>query len=206
MSFVTKYWRFLIPPIAILAISAWLFFLRGQANELSFEGGQFPLLEEDLQEEQTEEVNSEPSPILVDVKGAVKYPGVYSLVEGDRLIDAIDAAGGYLPIADSRTLNHAKKLTDEYVVYVPAEGEEIHSEVHPEESKMSSNPSKININTADEAVLTTIPGIGPAKAKAIIQYRNDHGLFSSIEDIQNVSGIGEKTFEKLQLSITVSNE
>ena len=85
----------------------------------------FPeLIEEEMKKKLKQTVQIAPVPIVVDVKGAVRHPGVYSMQEGDRLIDAINAAGGYLPDADSRMLNHAMKLADELVIYVPIEGEE----------------------------------------------------------------------------------
>lgn len=143
-------------------------------------------------------------PILVDVKGAVKHPGVYSLTEGDRLIDAVDAAGGYLADADTRLLNHAMKLADEDIIYVPVDGEEVPNFERPHSGQASAEPQKVNINTASEAELQTLSGIGPSKANAIVQYRTDFGAFQKIEDLMEVSGIGSKTFEKLESQITVN--
>ena len=100
------------------------------------------------------------------MKGAVRHPGVYSMQDGDRLIDAINAAGGYLPNADSRMLNHAMKLADEFVVYVPIEGEEVQAISYYSDKwdKSPQDDGKVNINTADEKELMTIPGIGPVKS------------------------------------------
>ena len=207
LSFVSNNWRkFIFPTIAIAVVAAFLLIPRGQANDSEL--NLFPELPE-LIEDTTEEVDEEvlaPLILIVDVKGAVRHPGVYTLEEGDRLIDAISAAGGYVPDADSRMLNHAMKLTDELLVYVPLEGEEVPED---EISLVMDSPDKptndgtVNINTADESQLMTIPGIGPAKAAAIINYRNDHGLFSATESLMDVSGIGKKTFEKLENQITV---
>ena len=144
----------------------------------------FPeLIEEELEEEIEMTVQIAPVPIVVDVKGAVRHPGVYSMQEGDRLIDAINAAGGYLPDADSRMLNHAMKLADEFVIYVPIEGEEVtrYRTFTPiTGTSAQQDDGKVNINTADEKELMTIPGIGPSKAAAIIQYRTDHGLLNHL--------------------------
>jgi competence protein ComEA len=211
LSFVSDNWRkFLFPMAAIAVIVALLLIPHGQADN-----GQLVLSDQNpnpLKEIKTEdnlEVNETvlkvPAVIMVDVKGAVRHPGVYTVEEGDRLIDAITAAGGYLPDADSRLLNHAMKLTDELLVYVPLVGEELL------EGGLSlvvqQNPQNtdglININTADEILLMTINGIGPAKASAIINYREEHGPFISPESIMDVSGIGQKTFEKLEHQITV---
>jgi competence protein ComEA len=211
LSFVSDNWRkFLFPMAAIAVIVAFLLIPHGQADN-----GQLVLSDQnpnplkEIKAEDNIEVNETvlkvPAVIMVDVKGAVRHPGVYTVEEGDRLIDAITAAGGYLPDADSRLLNHAMKLTDELLVYVPLVGEELL------EGGLSlvvqQNPQNtdglININTADEILLMTINGIGPAKASAIINYREEHGPFISPESIMDVSGIGQKTFEKLEHQITV---
>ena len=125
--------------------------------------------------------------------------------DGDRLIDAINAAGGYLPDADSRLLNHAMKIIDELLIYVPLQGEEL--PVGGTDLLTSGNSEAdeglVNINTASESELMTISGIGPAKAAAIIQYRDENGSFSSTESLMEISGIGQKTFDKLEQQITV---
>ncbi|MEK5039028.1 helix-hairpin-helix domain-containing protein [Sporosarcina sp. FSL K6-3457] len=210
LSFVSSKWRKIITPIAAIAvIFAVLFLPKGQADNNAFvmsEQNPFPELIELSSEEVIETTEIIVSvPIVVDVKGAILHPGVYSMQPEDRLIDAIHAAGGYLPTADSRMLNHAMKLVDEMVIYVPVEGEQ------PVElaslpmigTTVQQDDGKININTADEQQLMTIPGIGPSKAAAIIQYREEHGLFKMPESLMEVSGIGQKTFDKLVLQITV---
>lgn len=147
-----------------------------------------------------------PQIIVVDVKGAVLHPNVYTLQEGQRLIDAIMAAGGYTADADSRLLNHAQRLTDETVIYVPLVGEEVpvfESSPNDGTATSESGSSLVNINSADESQLLTLTGIGPAKAAAIIKYRTEQGAFQTIEDLKKVSGIGDKTFEALSDTITV---
>ncbi|MFL0505040.1 helix-hairpin-helix domain-containing protein [Ureibacillus sp. 179-F W5.1 NHS] len=141
--------------------------------------------------------------ILVDVKGAVKYPGVYELTMENRVIDAIELAGGYTEEAETKAINHAQKLQDEMVIFVPKIGEVIENSLSggiatsvPPQNSGNTN-DKVNINNADEATLTTLPGIGPSKAQAIISYREENGPFESIDELKNVSGIGDKTFEKL---------
>jgi competence protein ComEA len=210
LSFVSGKWRKIITPIAAIAVlSAFLFFPKGQADNNAFvmsDKTPFPeLIEEDIEVVENN-IQIAPAPIVVDVKGAVRHPGVYSIQDGDRLIDAINAAGGYLPNADSRTLNHSMKLVDEFVVYVPVEGEEVIdiSSVAMNGTTTKQDDGKININTADEKELMTIPGVGPSKAASIIQYRTDHGFFKSPEALMEVSGIGQKTFEKLESQITVN--
>lgn len=210
LSIVSGKWRKIITPIAAIAVlSAILFFPRGQAgSQLTVEGGQSPIMQEQLQEEQPIElIEAAVVTIMVDIQGAVKYPGVYSLMEGDRLIDAIHAAGGYLADADSRMLNHAMKLPDEFFIYVPREGEEVDfsnpaGSFQPVQGGGMEDDGKVDINSANVQELMTIPGIGPSKAAAIIQYREEHGPFGSPDAITEVSGIGQKTFEKLESFIT----
>lgn len=154
--------------------------------------------------------------IMVDIKGAVKNPGVYQLDADSRVIDAITLAGGYAKNAQSRQINHAQKLQDEMVIYVPKKGEAIEEtnaiasveKTSSVSSTQGTTPEAksdlVNINTADEAGLTTLNGVGPAKAQAIITYRTENGPFKTVEDLKNVTGIGEKTFEALKDSLTVN--
>ena len=139
--------------------------------------------------------------VIVDVKGAVKYPGVYELTDADRVVDAITLAGGYMDGADATLINHAQKLQDEMVIYIPLQGEEPAIAIQQfsgNNSSTQADSGKININVADETQLTTLPGIGPAKAKAIIAHREEQGKFQSIEGLKDVTGIGDKTFEQLK--------
>lgn len=208
LSFVSDNWRkFLFPIAAIAVITALLLIPRGQADSGQIVLGDqnpFPeLIEEDVEE--NSELIEIPAIIVIDIKGAVRYPGVYTLEEGDRLIDAINAAGGYVPEADSRLLNHALKLSDELLVYVPFEGEELPEEgtSNPLTEPSQADDGVININTADASELMAISGIGPSKAAAIINHREEHGPFNTPESIMDVSGIGRKTFEQLESQIKV---
>jgi competence protein ComEA len=146
------------------------------------------------------------APIQVHVAGAVGNPGVYSLQPGSRVQDAIDASGGLLPGANSEMINLAGLLEDGERVFVPtlaptaAPGEA----VLPERSITIQFP--ININTATLADLESLPEIGPVTAGNILAYREQNGPFASVEDIEKVSGIGPKTFEKIKDLITVGGE
>lgn len=131
--------------------------------------------------------------IYVYVCGAVMEPGVYMLPEGGRIFEVIDMAGGIAPDADLSAVNLADFVYDGQKVYVPAKGEEI----------CQTSQGLININTADEALLMTLPGIGAARAAAIVAYRDANGRFESIEDIMNVSGIKESAYAKIKDLITV---
>ena len=161
------------------------------------------------QEEPSEPPQIElPSVVLVDVKGAVKYPGVYELTAEQRIVDAIEQAGGYVTGADPTWINHAQKLQDEMVIYVPLEGEELAESMQSfpmiqSPSAQSSSPGKVNLNQADETALMTLPGIGASKAQAILSYREEAGRFQTVDDLKQVSGIGEKTYERLKELIEV---
>ncbi|WP_252226973.1 helix-hairpin-helix domain-containing protein [Caldicoprobacter algeriensis] len=143
--------------------------------------------------------------IKVYIVGAVRYPGVIEVEEGSRLIDVLELAGGATEEADLERVNLALRVQDEGMYKIPKIGEEL-SEQNPTVSGTTSEQGqqKVNINTADEATLDTLPGIGPSKAKRIIEYREQNGPFKSIEEIKNVSGIGDKTFEQLKDLITVN--
>jgi len=133
--------------------------------------------------------------IYVDIDGAVNNPGVYTLLEGSRVIDAINMAGGLKEGAYTQNVNKARKLTDGEKIYIPSEGD-------MDAENLQTN-SLININTAPAELLMTLPGIGEVYAKRIIEYRNNK-RFNSIEEIKNIQGIGDKTFEKLKDLITIN--
>lgn len=150
--------------------------------------------------------------VIVDVKGAVLHPGVYELKPEQRIIDAVQLAGGYTQDAETQFINHAQKVLDEMIIYIPTKGEQLDQVTSSfialpsfETSKDSEGvkDGKINLNKADEATLTTLSGIGTSKAQSIIAYRQENGNFQSIEDLKKVTGIGDKTFEKLKDSISV---
>jgi competence protein ComEA len=145
-----------------------------------------------------------PAPIYVHVAGAVAQPGLYQLTTGNRVGDAIQAAGGLLPEADPQALNLAAILGDGEKVLVPTPPAQNPTEESAD--TLSSAPLAahlININTADQAELESLPGIGPVLAQRIIKYRNAYGLFATIEDIQVIYGIDSETFEKIKHLITV---
>lgn len=148
------------------------------------------------------------SKIIVDVKGHVNKPGIYEVDHQARLNDVIKLAGGLTSEADPNSVNLAQKLTDEMIIYVASKEEDINLAFKQiEESKVESGANSvdrlININTASSMELQELNGIGQAKAEAIISHREDQGYFDKIEDIQQVSGIGQKSFENLKDSITV---
>lgn len=144
--------------------------------------------------------------VTVDVKGAVNHPGVYSLPSQSRVTDAIKRAGGLSNLADSKSVNLAQKLQDETVVYVAQKGEKI-TVVEEEKANniatQGNSKGKINLNKADLSSLQTISGVGAKRAQDILDYRDSQGGFKTIDDLKNVSGIGEKTLEKLRQDVTI---
>lgn len=169
-------------------------------------------------EEELQNNNSEDNKILIHISGCVKNNTVVSLPEGSRINDAIEAAGGLTNDADLTNINLAYILEDGEKIYIPKKGEEFTEEsyssaVSSETSSVktgissstisSSKTTKININKATQTELETIPGIGPSTALKIIDYREENGKFNSIEDIKNVSGIGDAKYEKMKDYITV---
>ena len=162
--------------------------------------------------------------IYVDVCGAVANPGVFQLAAGSRVFQAIEAAGGYLPEAALTCVNRAGVLTDGQQLYILTQEEMERQGLDPAEMSRASDgqmngsagtgqntgmtaqvqqDNRININTADEAQLTTLTGIGATRAQAIIAYREENGPFAAIEDIMNVQGIKEGTFAKIKDEIVV---
>lgn len=142
------------------------------------------------------------SRIGVDVIGAVQQPGVYYLASPARIVDAIEAAGGFAPDADREKINLASHLTDGQQVRVPRVGEPAQTEPAAP-SAADSADRRVDINQADAATLDTLDGIGPATAAAIVEYRTTGGPFKRIEDIQDVKGIGPALFNNIKDHITV---
>ncbi|BCB04896.1 helix-hairpin-helix domain-containing protein [Bacillus sp. KH172YL63] len=163
-----------------------------------------PFIQAAAEEEVKEPEQIVPESVFVDVKGAVVNPGLYEVKLGDRLKFVIDRAGGFTEDADEKMMNLATKVSDEMMIYVPKKGEvDAPIDLLLPIQEGGSDSDKLNINTATQQEFETLPGIGPAKAAAFVQYRDENGPFASIEDIQKVSGIGEKTFEKLKEQISV---
>lgn len=161
--------------------------------------------------------------VYVDIGGAVKHPMLAELPTGSRVEDAIEAAGGLKKNADMTEVNRAQILTDGEKIYIPEEGETAAGGSGGSGSAGSSgsggsgsgissasgadmvgiSSGRININTADVTLLQQLTGVGPVTAQKIVDYREQNGRFQSIEDIKNVSGIGDKTFEKMKDDITI---
>lgn len=166
--------------------------LSGKSKDIKISGENIKFEEEEVQSE--EEKNQSVVNIIVDIDGAVSKPGVYEFSLGARVIDAINKAGGLTQRADTKNLNKARKLIDGEKIYIPEEGEEVYLD-------NENIQEKININTATKEQLMSLDGIGEVYSLRIIEYR-EKKRFTNIEEIKNVKGIGEKTFEKIKDKIT----
>ena len=182
-------------------------------------------LNEMLVEENREEVNQEIDEvkekeevgnIVVHITGAVKNKGILRLPEGSRISDAIEAAGGETKEADLDSINLAYVLEDGQKIYIPSQEDKENNEQKQyittesgdttnikENSKIEGENEKVNINTANQSELETLPGIGPSLASRIIEYREQNGKFNTIEELKNVKGIGDAKFEDLKNSATI---
>ena len=140
--------------------------------------------------------------ITVDVKGAVKTPGIYDLPVGSRINDAVQKAGGLTDNADSKSINLAQKISDEALVYVPTKGEDTSQATQSNVSNSKEN-KKVNLNKASLEELKQVKGLGAKRAQDIIDHRDSNGKFKSVDELKKVSGIGAKTIEKLKEYVTV---
>ena len=190
----------------IIGVIIFLFFIisyfSGGSSELNKNNNENIFVEEnESMEVITKKEEKESVKIVVDIKGEIKNPNIYWLEEGCIIEDLINVAGGITEEGDISKINRAQKLNDHEVVIIP--------NINDKESEIeniipsSNDKNKVNINTASINELDTLSGIGPSKAEAIIKYREENGTFKSIEEIKNVTGIGEALFEKFKENITI---
>lgn len=185
--------------VLLILFIVYLFFRSDIQEDIAFEETSSPLINEPLQKSNAA-IEEKPIIMMVDVKGAVKIPGVYVAEEGERVIDLIKKAGGFTINADQNQVNLSERVEDEMVIHVPNLGE------ISENLQIGTDQSQnnlVNINKASEIELQTLPGIGPSKALAIIEFRDTNGGFQTVDDLKKISGIGEKTFEKLEPHISI---
>ena len=168
--------------------------------------------------------SEEAKTLVVHICGAVSAPGVYELPAGSRIIDAVEAGGGFLPEADEACCNLAEEIVDGCQIYIMTKSESCADGQTEKKAGIQTSPDSdmqttdrnvrsncapalenglVNLNTADVAALMTLPGIGESRAKAIISYREQHGAFAKIEDIMKISGIKQAAFSKIKDKITV---
>lgn len=204
------HWQLLVIGGLVLALGGVIWLMMGNSAEVEEENSLDDLLAAQMEvatEEEVERVeskSSEPELFMVDVKGEVHVPGVYELPADGRVKDVIAMAEGLTDEANELAINFAQKVEDQMVIYVPHIDDDAGApEIATAGGGSDSGELAININTASEQELMTLSGIGQAKAQQIIQYREENGLFDTPEDLMNVSGIGEKSFETLKDSIKV---
>ena len=188
----------LLAVVALAAGGAFYAGIHGQEEVVELDAGTAPVQEAQVKE------------IVVYVAGAVNRPGVVQLAEGARAKDAVDACGGFLPTADTNGVNLAQKLKDGMQVTVPEnspQGTAVQGAAAADGAQTrTAKPlpdGMVNINTADEKELDKLPGIGPAMAKRIVEYRMENGAFQAPEEIKRVKGIGDAKYEKMKDKIAL---
>ena len=184
---------------AVAILAGGIFYYHSSQNET------IDLQNEIVYEDQTSAVEYiEPeNTIVIYITGAVQNPGVIDIPEDSRVIDAVNAAGGLTSSADLEAINMAQRVKDGQHVTVPEiSSNENDNRIASKKSTSTQKNSLVNINTADESELISLPGIGPATAKKIIDYRENNGAFIEIEDIKKVRGIGQSKFENMKDFIT----
>lgn len=191
-----KNFLFVIIVLIVISIVIILKFQETKSNYTEDENDILNLLEkEESNLELTSENIEEETTYIVDIKGEVNRPGVYEVNTTSRVNDVIQLAGGFTDEADQNFVNLAQKVQDEMVIIIPKIGEE--HQILSGSSNMTIDDSRVNINQASKDELETLPGIGPAKAQAILDFREENGSFKEVEDLLQVNGIGEKTLENL---------
>ena len=183
----------------VLIIGGLFYFNKNKTEDYS--GVSFSNISNETNNKDEKAENRHDEKIFVDVKGAVKHPGVFETTKDKRVKDLIEEAGGLLDDADTSTLNLSQKVKDQMVIYVLKHGEK--PKQISDGGSSSSNTDVININTANKEQLMKISGVGKTKAEAIIAYREKNGDFKKKEDITKVRGIGKATFEKIKDKIEV---
>ena len=184
---------------SLVLITGGLFYFNQNKTE-DYSGVSFSNISNETSNKDEKAENRHDEKIFVDVKGAVKHPGVFETTKDKRVKDLIEEAGGLLDDADTSTLNLSQKVKDQMIIYVLKHGEK---PKQISDSSSSSNTDVININTANKEQLMKISGVGKTKAEAIIAHREKNGDFKKKEDITKVRGIGKSTFEKIKDKIEV---
>ena len=197
--------------VAVAFVAGGIYFFSQQGEDPADTEDIFSVTAKEAEMEQSvNESAAEPEIIKVDVKGAVKSPGIFTAQAGDRVIDLISAAGSFTEKADTDKVNFAQIIEDQMVIYVPEIGEEdkgnlenIQVGTSGDAVTKGTSGGLVNLNTATQEDLQTLTGIGPSKANAILEYRETAGKFKEVDELKQVTGIGDKTFERLRDSISV---
>lgn len=201
-----KKWIMVIS-ILFALISFYYYFMKDSSSSVLISSNEVeePLVlagtEEPLTETTEKEIDE--STLVIDIKGAIVHPGVYEMQSGARVHQLIKEAGGLNDDADELAINLAAPLEDGIVIYIPKKGEVKENPLTMPTGQEENKEEKVNINLATSDELQTLTGIGPSKALAIITYREENGPFKAPEGLLEVSGIGEKSLEKIKEEITI---
>lgn len=201
--YFAKYYRYILIGIIAVIIILKLIFGMNESEDESIESvNKSGLIENQESKEAKQEIDSGEIPakenikeVVVDVKGAVKFPKTYEMKSSERINDVLKKAQ-INDQADLSKINLSEKLKDQMSIYVPIRGEQIPSNLNNQSSQ--NETIEVNINTATKEQIQKIPGIGPSKADAIIKYRETNGDFKSVDDIKKIKGFGDKTLESLK--------
>ncbi len=180
--------------VIVIAISIFLFLNNDDIEDKASQSNS--ALTSTTTEIPKEQIPDQPSTVIIDVKGEITKPGVYEIDSQSRVNDVIQLAGGFTEGADQTMVNLAQKVQDEMIIVIPKIGE-------TSVAKKPGSVDKVKINYATKGEIESLNGIGPSKAQAIIQYREENGFFKSMDDLLMVSGIGEKTLENLKDDIQI---
>ena len=206
---LTKKQKIIFFIILLIMVGVFIYYIYSTlySNNFSFSYEENALISNNFIESTTTDIsnteNLDTNTIVVYICGAVKESKVITLKENSRICDAIDSVGGLTDEADLTNINLAYIMEDGEKIYIPKTGEEIQNTSNSSYTSSITLNNKININKATQTELETIPGVGPSTALKIINYRKENGKFSKIEDIKNVSGIGDAKFESMKEYITI---
>lgn len=205
----------LLAVIVILIAAFLIYTLNENKSTITLDENQSSKTKSNMEQEEVKESKDEKKEnnhIYVDIGGAIKNPGVYMMESDNRIFEVVEKAGGLKSNSDVSKINQAEKLSDGDKIYIPSVGEDVSGIISKTnngnnkefaDSTENSNSQKININKADSIALQQITGIGPSTAEKIVNYRKENGNFKSIEDLMNVNGIGQKTFNKIKGNIAI---
>ena len=206
---ILKEKKMLVIVIVVAIIFGGIYIIDLNKDYNTIEENQEILIKENSKENEESNKSEEQELVVVHIAGAVRTPGVVRLPDGSRIEDAIEAAGGLTDDADISNINLAHILEDGIKIKIPSINDEITEEENNESeyvdvgSNIQTKKNLVNINTASQSELETLDGIGPSLATRIVEYRNSNGKFKKIEDIKNVSGIGDTKYEKIKENIKV---
>lgn len=191
LDFGKKYRYLLLSTLLVILFLIGLFF---SSNESEWPEDSLSIVESESKEESLDQ-------IVVDIKGEIRKPGIYTLPSGARLYELIQLAGGVTGEGNEEVMNFAQELFDQQLIIVPHLDDPV---AYSDDGVAgTTQQNQIDLNTADSSQLQELPGIGAKKAQAIIAYREEKGFFKTVEEVKEVSGIGEKTFEALEGLIVV---